>query len=102
MLHPEQQLFAKLSAGGIGPNMIFTGMMLPFLWLSNCTASINSWTGLVADTDGSVDESSETMGAGYAIGDAPLPIRVFSASVGGPLASVRAEAASLLQLLYGM
>jgi ribonuclease HI len=57
------------------------------------------WTGLVAGTDGSVDESSETMGAGYAIGDAPLPIRVLSAPVGGPLASVRAEAASLLQLL---
>ena len=54
---------------------------------------------MVAGTDGSVDESSETMGAGYAIGDAPLPIRVLSAPVGGPLASVRAEAASLLQLL---
>ncbi len=57
------------------------------------------WTSLVAGTDGSVDESSETMGAGYAIGDAPLPIRVISAPIGGPLASVRADAASLLKLL---
>ena len=56
------------------------------------------WTGLVAGTDGSVDESSEKMGAGYAIGDAPIPITVLSAPVGGPLASVRAEAASLLKL----
>jgi hypothetical protein len=39
------------------------------------------------------------MGAGYAIGDAPLPIRVLSAPVGGPNASVSAEAASLLKLL---
>ena len=39
------------------------------------------------------------MGAGCAIGAQPVPIRVFSAPVGGPLASIRPEAASLLQIL---
>ncbi len=58
-----------------------------------------NWEGLVAGTDGSVDESSERMGAGYAIGDGHIPIRAFSAPVGGPLASIRPEAASLLQIL---
>jgi hypothetical protein len=38
------------------------------------------------------------MGAGYVLGDDPEPIWIFSARVGGPLATVRAEAASLLQL----
>ena len=38
-----------------------------------------NWEGLVAGPDGSVDERSECMGAGYAIGDKPIPIRVFSA-----------------------
>ena len=59
----------------------------------------HSWDGLVAGTDGSVDEGTERMGAGYVLGDDPEPIWIFSASVGGPLATVRAEAASLLQLL---
>ena len=58
-----------------------------------------TWEGLVAGTDGSVDGRSERMGAGYAIGAQPVPIRVFSAPVGGPLASIRPEAASLLQIL---
>jgi ribonuclease HI len=58
-----------------------------------------TWVGLVAGTDGSVDLSLEQMGAGYVIGDAPIPLRAFSAPVGGPLASIRAEAASLLKLL---
>jgi hypothetical protein len=58
-----------------------------------------NWEGLVAGTDDSVDESSERMGAGYAIGDGHIPIRAFSAPVGGPLASIRPEAASLLQIL---
>jgi len=58
-----------------------------------------NWEGLVAGTDGSVDESSERMGAGYAIGDGHIPIRAFSAPVGGPLASILPEAASLLQIL---
>ena len=59
----------------------------------------HGWDGLVAGTDGSVDERSELMGAGYALGDDPVPISTFSARVGGPLATTRAEAASLLQLL---
>ncbi len=59
----------------------------------------HSWEGLVAGTDGSVDERTEVMGAGYVLGADPLPIISFFARVGGPLASARAEAASLLQLL---
>ena len=39
------------------------------------------------------------MGAGYVVGDDVLPLLTLSSRVGGPLASVRAEAASLLQLL---
>jgi hypothetical protein len=39
------------------------------------------------------------MGAGFVLGADPLPIISFFARVGGPLASARAEAASLLQLL---
>ena len=53
----------------------------------------------MAGTDGSVDVRSERMGAGYAIGAQPVPILVFSAPVGAPLASIRLEAASLLQIL---
>ena len=55
--------------------------------------------GLIAGTDGSVDERTERMGAGYVVGTDPEPIMTFHARVGGPLASTRAEAASLLQLL---
>ena len=58
-----------------------------------------NWEGLVVGTDGSVEERSERMGAGYAIGGKPNPIRAFSAPVGGPLALIRPEAASLLQIL---
>ncbi len=39
------------------------------------------------------------MGAGYVLGADPLPIISFFARVGGLLASARAEAASLLQLV---
>jgi ribonuclease HI len=39
------------------------------------------------------------MGAGYVLGADPEPIISFFDRVGGPLASARAEAASLLQLL---
>ena len=55
--------------------------------------------GLVAGTDGSVDECTEQMGAAYVLGTDPDPTMFFFARVGGPLASARAEAASLLQLL---
>ena len=58
-----------------------------------------SWEGLVAGTDGSVAWKSEHMGAGYVAGSGPLPCMQLSAPVGGPLASLRAEAASLLYLL---
>jgi hypothetical protein len=54
---------------------------------------------MVAGTDGSVDERTECMGAGYVVRDAEAPHMTLSLRVGGPLASVRAEAASLLQLL---
>ena len=59
----------------------------------------HNWNDLVAGTDGSVDERAQLMGAGYVLGDDPVPILTFHARVGGPLASARAEAASLLQLL---
>ena len=58
-----------------------------------------NWGGLVARTDGSDDVRMERMGAGYAIGDKPIPILIFSAPVGGSLTSIRPEAASLLQIL---
>jgi hypothetical protein len=60
-----------------------------------------NWEGLVAGTDDSVDERSDHMRAGYAIGDKPVPIPIFSAPVGGPLASesIRPEEASLIQIL---
>ena len=54
----------------------------------------HSWDGLVAGTDGSVDERAEQMGAAYVLGADPDPITTFFARVGGPLASARAEAAS--------
>ncbi len=59
----------------------------------------HSWDGLIAGTDGSVDERSEKMGAGYVLGADPEPILILSVRVEDPLASARAEAASLLQLL---
>ena len=59
----------------------------------------HSWDGLIAGTDGSVDERTERMGAGYVLGADPAPTLTFFARVGGPLATTRAEAASLLQLL---
>ena len=39
------------------------------------------------------------MGAGYAVGGDAIQLMTLSLLVGGPLASVHAEAASLLQLL---
>ncbi len=60
------------------------------------------WEGLVAGTGGRVDERTECMSAGYAVGDYVAPLTTLSLLVGGPLASVCAEAASLLQLLLDM
>ena len=39
------------------------------------------------------------MGAGYVLGGDPVPLLTFFARVGGPLATTRAEAVGLLQLL---
>ena len=63
-----------------------------------------SWTGIVAgtDRDGSVDWKHERMGAGYVTGTDQEPESSLSACVGGPLSTLRAEAASLLQLLINL
>jgi hypothetical protein len=45
-------------------------------------AQRHCWDGIVAGTDGSVDERSERMGAGYVLGDQPEPILTFHARVG--------------------
>ena len=58
-----------------------------------------TWTGIIAGTDGGVDWKNERMGAGYVTGTERAVETSFSASVGGPLSTLRAEAASLLQLL---
>ena len=60
------------------------------------------WTGIVAGTDGSVDWKNEHMGAGYVTGTEQEPETLFSACVGGPLSTQRAEEASLLQLLIDL
>jgi hypothetical protein len=62
----------------------------------------HGWDGLVAGTDGSVDERAGRMRAGYALDDNPVPFLNFFARVGGPFAKTRAEAASLLKLLQDM
>ena len=61
-----------------------------------------SWIGIVAGTDGSVDWKNERMGAGYVTGTEQEVQTSFSACVGGPLSTLRAEAASLLQLLLDL
>ena len=58
-----------------------------------------SWDGVIAGTDGSVDEKTESMGAGYVVGVDPIPHMTLSVRVGGPLSTTRAEAASLLRLV---
>ena len=61
-----------------------------------------SWSGIVTGTDGSVDWKKERMGSGYVTGTEQEPESSFSACVGGPLSTLRAEAASLLQLLIDL
>jgi hypothetical protein len=39
--------------------------------------------GMVAGTDGSMDERTECMGAGYVVGDAEAPLMTLSLQVGG-------------------
>ena len=58
-----------------------------------------TWAGSVAGTDGSVDYRRERMGAGYVVGIDPVPTLAISVRVGGPLSSLRAEAASLYVLV---
>jgi len=58
-----------------------------------------AWSGMVAAIDGSVDRRSETMGAGVVVGAGRQPEVNISFPVGGPLSSLRAEAASLDGLL---
>ncbi len=57
------------------------------------------WDGLVAGTNGSVDEGTEHMGTGYVIGNVRVPLMILSSPVGGRLAFIRSEAAGLLHLL---
>ena len=59
----------------------------------------HSWTGLIAGTDGGVKWRDERMSAGYVVGADPVPVEVLAVRVGGPLSTLRAEAAGLLQLL---
>ena len=61
-----------------------------------------TWMGIIAGTDGGVDWKNERMGAGYVTGTARETETSFSASVGGPLSTLRAEGASLLQLLLDL
>ena len=53
--------------------------------------------GLAAGTDGSVDLRAEHMGAGFVVGTYPVHLTTLSIRVGGPIPTIRAEAASLLQ-----
>jgi ribonuclease HI len=61
-----------------------------------------SWPGdgLVAGTDGGVQWKQERMAAGYVAGTDLIPLMTLSAPVGGPLASLRAEGASLLHFVH--
>ena len=61
-----------------------------------------TWTGIIAGTDGGVDWQKECMGAGYVTGTESEVETALSARVGGPLSSLRSEAASLLQLLIDL
>ena len=61
-----------------------------------------TWAGIIAGTDGGVDWKNERMGAGYVTGTALETETSFSACVGGPLSTLRAEGASLLQLLLDL
>jgi len=58
-----------------------------------------TFQGLVGGTDGSANNRTGRMGAGFALGIQKEPLMTYSVSVGGPLAPLRAEAASLFQLL---
>ena len=57
------------------------------------------WEGLVAAVDGSVDRSREIMGAGLVVGKGQVPELSLAFPVGGPLATLRPEAAALEALV---
>ena len=57
------------------------------------------WEGLVAAIDGSVDRKREVMGAGVVVGKGQAPDFTLSFPVGGPLATLRSEAAALEALV---
>ena len=57
------------------------------------------WEGLVAAVDGSVDRSREVMGAGVVVGKGQEPELSLAFPVGGPLATLRPEAAALEALV---
>ncbi len=57
------------------------------------------WDGVVAAIDGSVDRKPEIMGAGFVVGVDPQLDDSCIFPIGGPLASLRAEAAALDGLL---
>ena len=59
----------------------------------------HSWEGLIVGTDGGVNWKNECMGAGYVAGAGQVPDDEQAVRVGGPLSSLRAEAAGLLQCL---
>ena len=58
-----------------------------------------TFQGLVGGTDGSANKRTGRMGAGFALGIQKEPLMTYSVSVVRPLAPLRAEAASLFQLL---
>ena len=57
------------------------------------------WEGLVAAVDGSVDRAREAMGAGVVVGRGQVPELSLAFPVGGPLATLRPEAAALEALV---
>jgi len=57
------------------------------------------WQGLVAAIDGSVNRTREAMGAGVVVGKGRVPDFNMSFPVGGPLATLRSEAAALEALM---
>ena len=62
----------------------------------------HTWDGHIAGTDGGVQWKNQRMGAGFAVGTDKVTAAVLAVRVGGPLSSLRAEAAGLLQLLCSL
>ena len=58
-----------------------------------------TWNGLVGASDGSADMKKEKMSMGFVVGLDPIPLFDSAASVGGPLAALRAESVGLLSLI---